>query len=363
MAAAPAPGKDDAERLQPAAPGGMLGGLTPPPRPFAPTRFGAWHAPGADDMIGRFLARYGEWAWLEAVFIAGLLGDGARLLDVGAFVGTFGFGVAAQRRLGHLCFVEANPDILPMLQRNAAARGGTVIAALVGAPGMAARPGRAEPGNLSAMSYAEAGEDGRAPAGVTTLQALRDGHGPFDLVKLDAEGMELEILRADADQVRTGPELLWVECNENLQSLEVAAFLLEAGRQVFYYAWPSFSPTNVRGDPEPVFPCAHEAGLLALPPGAPSPAMPGDGLLLPIRAAEDLRAALWRTPRWGLEDWAAASPTTLQALAGRYLCGETYDTFLRRLPPGVPPHATGWQQLEAALARAEAAEAALARLG
>lgn len=330
--------------------------------PIVLTRYGELEAPGADDLIGRFLAKYGEWAWLEATFIAGLLGDGARVLDVGAFVGTFGFGVAAQRQLGRLCLVEANPDIVPLLQRNAAARGGTVVAALVAAPGAAARPGRAEPGNLSAMSYAEAGEGGRAPAGTITLQALRDGYGPFDLVKLDAEGMELEILRADADHVRTGPEILWVECNETLRSLEVAAFLLEAGRQVFYHAWPSFNPANFRGDPEPVFPCAHEAGLLALPRDAPLLGLAGDGAPLPIRTTEDLRAALWRTPRWGQEDWATASRTTLQALAGRYLCGEAYGTFLRPLPPGAAPHATGWQQLEAALARAEAAEAALARI-
>lgn len=330
--------------------------------PVVLTRYGKLEAPGADDLIGRFLAKYGEWAWLETTFIAGLLRDGASVLDIGAFVGTFGFGVAAQRELGHLCFVEANPDIVPLLQQNAAALGGTVVAALVRAPGMAVQPGRAEPGNLSAMSYAEAGEDGRAPSGTITLEALRGSYGPFDLVKLDVEGMELEILRADADHVRTGPEILWVECNQNLRSLEVAALLLEAGRQVFYYAWPSFNPANFRGDPESLFPCAHEAALLALPPGAPPLRLAGDGTPLPVRTTEDLRAALWRTPRWGQEDWAAASRTTLQALAGRYLCGEAYDTFLRHLPPGAPPHATGWQQLEAALARAEAAEAALARI-
>ena len=326
------------------------------------TRYGNLETPGPDDLIGRFLTKYGEWAWLETTFIAGLLRDGARVLDIGAFVGTFGFGVAAQRELGYICFVEANPDIVPLLLQNTAARGGTVVAALVGAPGAAVRPGRAEPGNLSALSYAEAGESGRAPAGTTTLEALRGSYGPFDLVKLDVEGMELEILRADANHVRTGPEMLWVECNQNLRSLEVAAFLLEAGRQVFYYAWPSFNPANFRGDPEPLFPCAHEAGLLALPPGVSLLRPAGDGTSLPIRTTEDLRAALWRTPRWGQEDWATASRTTLQALAGRYLCGEAFGTFLRHLPPGAPPHATGWQQLEAALARAEAAEAVLARL-
>lgn len=71
-----------------------------------------------DDLIGRFLTETGEWAFDEASFIASTLNDGARVLDGGAFLGTFGLGVALRRKLGLLCAVEANPLVLPLLEAN-----------------------------------------------------------------------------------------------------------------------------------------------------------------------------------------------------------------------------------------------------
>src|SRR5262249_13988082 len=65
------------------------------------TRYGVLTVPNTStDVIGRFLARYGEWAWDEVSFLAPLLPNGAHVLDVGAFVGTFGLGLALRRELG-----------------------------------------------------------------------------------------------------------------------------------------------------------------------------------------------------------------------------------------------------------------------
>jgi hypothetical protein len=53
------------------------------------TRYGQLRIPGGEDVISLFLARYGEWAWDETGFVASVLTEGARVLDAGAYVGTF----------------------------------------------------------------------------------------------------------------------------------------------------------------------------------------------------------------------------------------------------------------------------------
>ena len=91
----------------------------------------------------------------EACFIASVLPEDARVLDIGAYLGTFGLGVALIRRLGALCAVEANPALLPCLAANLrlAPCPATAIEAMVAAPGASPRHGAAPADNASAASF------------------------------------------------------------------------------------------------------------------------------------------------------------------------------------------------------------------
>ena len=52
-------------------------------------------------------------------------------------------------------------------------------------------------------------------------------------------------------------------------------------------------------------------------------------ILKRVRDVDELKAALWRTPRWGMTEWqGAASTQELAALMGRSLLGEAYDDYL-----------------------------------
>jgi len=313
------------------------------------------------DIVSKFLARYGEWAWDEAHFVASTLQeDGARVLDVGAFLGTFGLGVALQRRLAFVCFVEANSTVAPLLadnvNRSCTARS-VVLDALAGWPGLTITSGRCEPGNVGASRFFAAPE---APSGsetiapprqIVTLPELRAEHGPFDLIKLDVEGMELEILSSDAAFLATGQTTIWVECNEDPQSLGVAELLLSWGLDLHYFAFPAHNPDNHRSDHEPIFPLAYEAGLLAAPKSPPvldAELRAHRCILRPVTSVADAKQALWRTPRWGAREWVGATAEEVAALAGRQLRGERFETFLGlQWHPREVAGAGIWDRLEA----------------
>lgn len=320
------------------------------------TRYGPMDVPSVDtDIIGRFLSRYGEWAWDEVGFVASAIPDTARVLDIGAFIGTFGLGLGLRRQLGFLCFVEANPAIARLLEHNAArnAPSAVVVEAMVAEPGAQPRAGHAKDGNLGATSFSlntEGAITSDSPSRAVTLAGLRAEYGEFDLIKLDAEGMEHEILRSDTEYLSTGKATLWVECNEDQRSLAVAELLLSWGIDLHYFAFPAYNPNNLRNDPDPIFPLAYEAGLLAAPKVQPRLDAELEAhrcILRPVRTVEDLKNALWRTPRWGMAEWANASPDELAALAGRSLRGEKFETFLTSADPTRPsPGETVWQRLE-----------------
>ncbi len=322
------------------------------------TRYGPLEVPGGDDLISRFLREFGEWSHHETEFVRGLLRPGMRILDGGAFVGTFSLGVAGSAPAAVVA-VEANPSVLPLLQLNFArlAPPGFVIEHGVLGDG---RPFEGTVtldtiDNLGSLSFV-AGGAGAAQAGVAraegsarveaaaasrevgavlpglSLAQLRERHGPFDLIKLDIEGGELATLRADAQWLREFKPMLWLECNETPAALALYAFVADLGYELHYFTYSSYNPDNHRRNPSPVFPVAYEAGLLAVRPGTPvamsSELIAHECELIHVDDVAHLRSCLWVTPRWGLAEWAQMPRSQLLALLSRLYRQEAYDRFL-----------------------------------
>lgn len=288
------------------------------------------------DLIVQFLTQYGEWAWLEVMFVGAQLPPRARILDIGACLGTFGLGLENVRDdIGGVVYCEANPAVATVLEQNigSLARAPSEVMRAVVTGSAPVMVGRMPDGNWGALSFADGavGAHEVKAAGATTLSTLRQSCGPFDLIKIDAEGMENEILAADENHLRASRPLLWLECLEDARSLALAEWLLSLGYQLHYFAYSAFNPDNVKQNSARIFPIAFEAGLLAST--STKVALPADlpgqqFVLRPIRSAEDLRAALWETPRWGLPGWESLDPQALTAFAGRYFLNRRYENFL-----------------------------------
>lgn len=308
------------------------------------TRYGMLTVPDrATDLIVRFLDRYGEWAWEEARFVANTLPrNPVRVLDAGAFIGTFGLGIALERSVDFLCLIEANSALIPFLEQNVARnqRGSfCVTEGILGWPAFAFHNGHCDPHNLGATSFVASGDEAPPSSAaqtvfqqrLVTLAELRAEHGNFDLIKLDLEGMELGVLKSDAEHLAHGETSIWVECREDPISLDIAALLLSWGLELYYFAFPAFNADNFRSDPVPILPLAYEAGILAAPKSPPvlDEEMLRHGCILRrVNHQDELKDALWRTPRWGERDWVGAGTAEVVSLAVHKLRGEDFETYL-----------------------------------
>ncbi|MDG3439878.1 FkbM family methyltransferase [Nitrospirillum amazonense] len=300
----------------------------------------------ANDLISRVLATYGEWGSCETRFVAANLADGAAVADIGAFLGTFGLGVAGLRPLRALCCVEANSSTFPLLHHNIAAnkpaslKSAVALAAIIGPAGNLPFEASMAPGNAGSFSLAMAADDNRIAVPVAarhmTLAALRQEHGPFDLIKIDVEGLELAILQDDQEFLDTSDTTLWLECNEVPGSLDLAEFLLDLGFSVYYFAFPATTADNFK-KAEPVdFPYGYEAGLWATRSEAPvldDDLRVAGCILKRVESREDLRLALWATPRWAPASWMGRSHQETVALAAHSLLGENLEDYLVSFVP------------------------------
>jgi FkbM family methyltransferase len=305
-----------------------------------------------DDIILRSLAVLGEWSYSEQQILARIAQEGDVLWDGGAFLGTFGIGVAqmaaaAGHPLSRLAAIEPNAELRPFLaanlERNAPCERVVVPYALGAAPGRLL-PVETEAFNHGALAYhpanAETAEAGAEGVDCQPLWHLRALHGEYDILKLDVEGMELEALKGDFDHIRDRQPVIWAECNEALSSLRLLEGLVAAGYAPRYIAFPAFRQANFLRQTKLPYPMAYEAALLAAPPDRLARldvAGLGEEIIVrPVTSAWDLRQALWATPRWADPAWANASRAELVALLGRISRGEDLGRFLNEAQTPAP---------------------------
>lgn len=308
------------------------------------TRYGPLDVPGGEDLISRFIRRFGEWAYLESSFVRRQVPTGAAILDAGAFVGTFSLAMAS-RAPARLVAVEANPELLPLLRSNFERLGPPTYCVHHGVlsdrSGVQTVRTKSCPTNLGAQEFLppnfDAVDDPQVRHELTlpaiSLSDLRAKHGPFDLIKLDIEGAELAALQGDAEHLGKTLPTLWMECNEDPRVLALYAFIVLLGYEVHFFMYPSFNPDNFLNNEEPIFSLAYEAGLLATKvnekPKSLSPLMQKAGCeLISVRDIDHLRECLWLTPRWGKADWANYTRNQLLGFVSRLVRQHDFKNFL-----------------------------------
>jgi FkbM family methyltransferase len=307
--------------------------------PFIVTNYGLLSViNGASDLITVSLNNYGEWAYAENLVAGTLVDQGIVLWDVGAHLGTFALGVAKIAQLGSVVAIEANQELAESLQANLARNINVPFERVLA--GVSARSGfgviqSVDPSNRGAARFVLSAEN--EPTDVSaipakTLKELRLSYGDYDFLKLDIEGMEVDAIQGDVEFIQRHKPVIWAECNEDRKSLVLLELMLSLGYSLRYVAFPAIRSDNFHGNHELLFPMAYEAALVGATPERleklSTAAVADPCIVRIINNKDDLRQALWDTPRWARREWVDLSRPELVARIGRLERRQRLESFI-----------------------------------
>jgi len=262
-----------------------------------------------DDPIGQCLLRYGEWAEGEVALLAAFIREGDTVLDIGANVGCHSIAFAQMvGGKGRVVAFEPQPHLHALLRRNAEQNNLSQLTTFC--QGAGARPGElwipkldyTDVRNFGAVSLKtrkEGKEAGlRVPVTCIDDLALEDCR----LLKIDVEGMELEVLKGSRETLKRHAPIVYAEMNSVEAGADLMKHMAQYGYAAFYHAAPAFNPDNFLGSEDNFLGFAHESNLLFLPASSqqtdPFPSgVPAS--CREVRTLDDLAREFMETPRWG----------------------------------------------------------------
>ena len=211
-----------------------------------------------DTYIGGAIAKYGESAGIETRFLAGLCNPGDIVIDVGANIGSH--TVALARRVGRegaVIAFEAQRVVFQALCANVALNSLANVEchwAAVGARrGTVTVPELAydQPNNFGGISLI-AGSPGRAVP-LVVLDELSE-LPRLRLVKIDVEGMEIDVIDGAAKLFARLRPLLYVENDRMDRSPQLMRRIDALGNDMYWHIAPLFNEQNFYGVAENAFP-------------------------------------------------------------------------------------------------------------
>ena len=252
---------------------------TPPPSADAPLvatgpvrtrrcRYGIVSYYATDTYVGRSFDLYGEFSEGEVGLFRHIVRPGQTVLDVGANIGahTLFFAHAVGRR-GKVLAFEPQRRIFGLLSANASLNDLPQIHAIHGALGRQAgtitvpQPDYAVTGNFGglSLSIAAAGE----PVDLLTLDDLAPVACHF--IKVDAEGMEADVLAGGEATIRRLRPWLYVENDRKNRSAALIGLIKSFGYRLYWHLPPYYNPGNFFANTENVFGRTVSCNLLCLP--------------------------------------------------------------------------------------------------
>jgi hypothetical protein len=143
--------------------------------------------------------------------------------------------------------------------------------------------------------------------------------------------MEKEVIVSDQKWIKENKPVLYLECNNDEKSLDLFELLLWLDYKVYYFSFPAFNKKNFKKVTEDIFNGAHEAALVAVnQPVSLTRNLKRLGCVLKVvESKEQLKKALWYTPRWVSGEVMQLSRSELEAVVQKHLLGNTVDDFLK----------------------------------
>jgi FkbM family methyltransferase len=233
----------------------------------------------ADDVIGRSLRLYGEWSQHELSCLRPYVLAGTAVVDVGAHIGTHALAFASWVGSGEVFAVEPHSIVASVLTANCLLNGAANIKVVNGACsnrrsfGSLLSPDSSNLGSTilkenygvfaRARRLFSSKEDGREPP-VRVLRMDDLAKSPsISLIKIDSEGMELEVLAGAKGVLKRCRPVVYFEQNNTSQLSQIFDLLADFDYRLYWLETHQFNQRNFRGQKENVW-WRTETGILAL---------------------------------------------------------------------------------------------------
>jgi FkbM family methyltransferase len=291
-----------------------------------PCRYGTMSYFKNDTIISRSLRESGEWAQGEIDLLYHLINSKDTVLDVGAFIGTH--TLAFSRKVGgagRVYAFEPQPTFFEVLKKNIEQNALTNVRALGVALGD--RSGRAEIREIDASDTCNFGETSvsavgsaasdavsRRTVGLITVDQLALDR--CDLIKIDAEGMEIEVLRGAQQTLCSMRPVVSAECNSLEHGWPVAEFLKDKRYCTYSLNTSAYNPGNFRQNTNNFLGDGRETCLILIPaekvPFIQSSLGPKQHpSLIPIACIDDLALVLLKKPQYKYEVMSKAAAASV----------------------------------------------------
>jgi FkbM family methyltransferase len=202
---------------------------------------GVMLVPSDDEQIAGSIEEHGLWSRTEATTILSALSGGGAFLDIGAHTGYFGLLALTSRDDIEVVFVEADPDLATLIERNMAVngvQGHLVCAAALDEPGRVFLR-QVSPGNPGDQRvYNEEQQTGRWVRAVRLDDELPPLSRRVMVIKTDCQGRDHLVLRGLESLLRRERPLLvsefWPDAIQetNTDVLDVLSWLDSVGYDV-----------------------------------------------------------------------------------------------------------------------------------
>ncbi len=242
---------------------------------MAEGRYGKMSCFAGDRWLGRALELYGEWSQSEVELFRDILKPGDVVVEAGANIGALTVPLAQIVGVdGRVFAFEPEPRNFKLLHENVVrncpcvtmapaalgrSNGPASIKTMDGNPGGTS----IDPGTFHGPTCSVFSLDTLAyPDGPTAFEILRDR---LDFMKIDVEGMELDVLEGAKETIARFRPLIYAENDRPGSTEQLTDWLERAGYRVYQHFAPLYNPLNFSGYTVNVFGKIVSAMLFAIP--------------------------------------------------------------------------------------------------
>ena len=237
------------------------------------TRYGRFLYNPNDTYIGRALDLYGEAHEIELQLLRQLCGPGSYVFDLGANIGDHTIPLAQHvGAQGRVFAFEPQPVVFELLRANVSLNGLENVECINVALG--ASHGTIYIPKIDYRREANFGgiELGGFMVGEPVPRIVLDDYAELaraDLVKIDVEGMEIDVLHGAGYFIAHFRPVLYVENDRVERSSELISLLQRLEYRMFWHLSPLFNEHNFRGNADNVFVNVVATNMLCVPREVP----------------------------------------------------------------------------------------------